>query len=503
MNELIINATTTETRIALMEEGRLAELFVERPEHERNVGDIYKGRVRKVLAGISAAFIEIGWEQDGFLHFNDAGHLWEGDDEDSESNGRGPSRKGEINLKSGQDVYVQITKEPISNKGPRVTSEVSLPGRFVVLVPHASSIGVSRKIADPKEKRRLKALARKLKPVGCGLIVRTVAADKSEELLSKDIESLHQLWKKVEKKGAEAQAPALIYKEVSLASSVIRDLFTPQIDRLIVDSKKIFDDIQHYLEPISPQLLERVELYRKNAPIFDHFHIEQEIEKGIRRKVWLEGGGHIIIEHTEAMVTVDVNSGKYVGNQNHEENSLKINLRAARELCRQLRLRDIGGIIAVDFIDMWEDKNRKKVYDEMKKELKRDRAKADVAPIGPFGIMVMTRQRIKPSLLFTFKEVCPACHGTGMVASKETVVTELERWISRFRTRSGEKRIQIRVHPDMRRYLLENPPINRLNRIMLRKRIFIRLHTDSTISPSEFFAWSYRRNADVTDEYRT
>ncbi len=500
--EIIINSSQAETRIALLEDEILAEIFVERPENERNVGDIYKGKVRKVLVGMSAAFIDIGWKQDAFLHFNDAGSLYEPDDTQRKGHTL-KNGKSNINLYNGQELFVQITKEPIGGKGPRVTSEIALPGRFVVLAPNSTTVGVSRKITDSKEKRRLRNIAKKLKPDGCGLIVRTVATDKDDETLTQDIELLHSLWNRVLRKSETVSAPSLIYKEVSLASSVIRDLFTPDIDRLVVDSRNLYKDILKYIENVSPQLADRVELYKDRIPLFDLYHIEEEIEKGIRRKVWLEGGGYIIIEHTEAMVTIDVNSGRFVGNQNHEENSLKVNLRAARELCRQLRLRDIGGIVVVDFIDMWEEVNRKKIHDEMKKEMKKDRAKADITPIGPFGIMILTRQRIKPSLLFTFKESCPVCNGTGMVASKETVITELERWITRFKNRSGELRLQLTVHPELYHFLTDNGPMNIINRIMLQYRLFIRMKQDSKIAPNGFTAYSYRRNMDVTDLYKS
>ncbi|MBD3166814.1 Rne/Rng family ribonuclease [bacterium] len=496
--EILINSSTAETRIALLEDGQLAEIFVERPENERNVGDIYKGRVRKVLVGMSAAFIDIGWQQDGFLHFNDASNLY---DQDDSENGR-KRDPASINLDPGQEVYVQIIKEPISGKGPRVTSEIALPGRFVVLIPESTHVGVSRKIADNREKRRLRTIAKRIKPADCGLIIRTVALERDEETLEHDVRNLVTLWRKIQRKGEPMRAPSLVYKEVSLASSVIRDLFTPDIAGVIVDSKSLHREIQRYLDTVSPSLSDRVEHYTDKIPLFDQFDIETEIEKGIKRKVWLEGGGHVIIEHTEAMVTIDVNSGKFIGKQNHEENSLKINLRAAREICRQLRLRDIGGIIAIDFIDMWEEKNRKKVYDEMKKEMRKDRAKADVTPIGAFGIMIMTRQRIKPSLLFTFKESCPVCSGTGMIASRETVVTEFERFIARFRYKSNERRLKVFLHPDLHRFLTENGPMNRINRIMLQHKIFIQLRPDSTISPTEFVAYSPRQKRDVTEEYK-
>ncbi|HEB84459.1 MAG TPA: Rne/Rng family ribonuclease [Bacteroidetes bacterium] len=498
--EIIINAATAETRIALLEDGHVAELFVERPETERNVGDIYLGRVRKVLQGISAAFVDIGWEQDAFLHFNDVSRLYEADgDENGVEREKGLPA---VVLQTGQEMFVQVIKEPIGGKGPRVTSQISLPGRYVVLVPNESSVGVSRKIRDSREKRRLRNLARDLRPEGFGLIVRTVAEGKGEEEIRRDIENLVETWRRVDRKAARLQPPAQVYKEVSLAGSVLRDLFGPDIDRLIVDSRSLHREIIRYLETVSPSLIDRVELYRDSLPVFDHFQIESEIERGIRRKVWLQGGGHIVIEHTEAMVTIDVNSGRFIGRRNHEENSLRVNLRAAREICRQLRLRDIGGIIVVDFIDMLQEKNRKKVFDEMRRELKRDRAKMDVAPIGPFGLLVLTRQRVRPSLLFTFKEPCPTCHGTGMVDSKETVVTELERWIKRFVSRTGQRRLKLVVHPELAEFLTEGGLRSRLNRIMLQHRVFIRLQRNAEMSPTVFRVISSRQKQDVTEEYR-
>ncbi|MBZ0264866.1 ribonuclease E/G, partial [bacterium] len=321
--------------------------------------------------------------------------------------------------------------------------------------------------------------------------------------LASDIQNLYSLWRRIEEKSRRVTAPALIYKEVSLASSVIRDLFSPEISKLIVDRKKLYKEISSYISSVAPQLVDRVEYFKGPEPVFDHYNIETEIEKGIRRKVWLDGGGYIIIEHTEAMVTIDVNSGRFKGKQDHEANSLNVNLKSTREICRQLRLRDIGGIIVIDYIDLWEERNRKKVFDEIRKELKKDRAKVDVAPIGPFGLMVLTRQRIKPSLLFTFKEPCTACHGTGMVASRETVTTELERWMARFHNRSGERRLRLHVHPELKEFLTEGGLLNRINRIMLQHKMFIRLITDSSIPPNEFKAYSVKTDEDVTKEYRT
>lgn len=499
--EIVINTTSIETRIALLEDGQLVELFVERPQHERNVGSIYKGVVRKVMPGMEAAFIDIGWEQDAFLHFSDLSD-WtvNGDaDEDEAVNSAHNNKQGF--LINGQEILVQIVKEPLGNKGPRVTTQVALPGRSVVLVPHHSHVGVSRRITDFKERRRLKAIASKIKPNGFGIIVRTVAESKSGEELKSDMNSqLHQ-WRRLEEKIAHSPPKTLIFKDMSMASSVIRDLFTSDISSLAVDSKQLFRQISKYLSEVASHLLEKVSLYSDGKPIFDYYNIEPEIEKSIARKVWLDGGGYIIIEQTEALVTIDVNSGRFMGRQDHEENSLKVNIRAAREITRQLRLRDLGGLIVIDFIDLWDERNRKKVYDEVKKELKRDRSKSDIAPVSQFGLMEMTRQRIKPSLMYTLNEPCPKCNGTGMIPSRETVSTEIERWVKRFRSRTKEKRLEITLSSELYDYMTEGLR-NRVRYMMMKNGILIKLKRDENLKIDDYICYSPKRDRVVTDSYR-
>jgi len=504
--DIIINSTSSETRVALMENDLLVELFVERPQHERNVGSIYKGVVRKMVPGMEAAFIDIGWEQDAFLHFSDHSDEMNGTILDEEDEERKPAHRvsyhqREINLKNGQEVLVQIIKEPLGNKGPRVTTQVSLPGRSVVLVPHHSHIGVSRRITDFKERRRLKSIATQAKPEGYGVIVRTVAEGKSLDELKADMHSQLKLWKKLENKIKKSPVKSLIFRDMTLASSIVRDLFTTDINSLVVDSKRFYRQIVSYLSEVAPALVEKVQHYSGVKPIFDFFKIEPDIEKTLARKVWLNGGGYIIIEQTEALVTIDVNSGRFMGKKDHEENSLKVNLRAAREICRQLRLRDLGGLIVLDFIDMADEKNRKKVYDEVKKELKNDRSKSDILPISQFGLMEMTRQRIKPSLLYTFNEPCPTCGGLGMVPSRETISTQLERWIKRFRTRSREKRLEMTVSPPIYDYLTEGIN-NRIRQIMMKNFILVKLKRNEHFKIDEFTCYSFKQGKDVTDRYR-
>jgi len=389
---------------------------------------------------------------------------------------------------------VQIIKEPISTKGARVTTDISLPGRFMVLVPNNDMIGVSRKIENFRERRRLKRIAREIKPDGFGMIVRTVATDKDKDILKKDLDALVKTWKQIEKDAKKDKAPIQIYQDLSMASSVIRDLFTPDINRVIIDSKKLHKRVTSYLKDVSAGMLSRVELHRNKMPIYDHYGIESEIDASLERKVWIKGGGYLIIEHTEAMLSVDVNSGKFIGRKDHEQNSLKVNMAAARETARQLRLRDIGGLIVVDFIDMEEEGNRKRLYDEMRRELRKDRAKTAVLELSDFGLMQMTRQRIRPSLLYTVSEPCQECDGTGRVLSKEGILTRIERWLARFKVRARDRRLRVTVHPEIA------PLLSRL-RMLFKFWISLEVETDPNMRLEDFKVWSKKREKDITEEF--
>ncbi|MFH0765344.1 MAG: Rne/Rng family ribonuclease [Calditrichota bacterium] len=504
--DIIINSTTSETRIALLEEDQLVELFVERPENERMVGSLYKGVVRRVMVGMSAAFVDIGWSQDAFLHFSDVGGGGElldsvmGDEPDEVDEDSSRKRYEGADLKVGEEIIVQVIKEPIGRKGPRVSSQVSLPGRSLVLIPNETYVGVSRKIPDFKEKRRLKQIAGHIKPKGFGVIIRTLAEGKTEEVLRADLERTLKTWLRIERDIKDRKGPGLVYQDLSMASSILRDLFSPEVNSLIVDSRKLYREMRQYLEDVSSNLQDKVQLYKERAPIFDAYGIENEIEKCLMRKIWLNGGGYIYFDATEALVAIDVNSGRFVGKKDHEENSLKVNLKAAREICRQLRLRDVGGIIVIDFIDMSDERNRRKLFEEMRRALRMDRAKWDIAPISPFGLMEMTRQRIRPSLLFTFREPCPHCEGTGMVSSLETVITILERWIKRFASHSREHRLALTVNPRIKNYLTGGIS-SRIARIMWSNRIFITLQEDDILKVDEFRCYSYKQKREVTADY--
>ncbi len=591
--EIIINADReNEVRIAITEDHHLVELFVETPETERHVGDIFLGRIAKVIPGMNAAFINVGLEQDAFLHFSDVGNSYETssaflagedaemrDDDDEEDdylveegataaeqkvfrprgsggrggmrfNDRGPSRMAQpmlpeapsdapagkmelrlaseprlpkdaasaqksqqrtqrpfptllganITLETDHPILVQVTREAFANKGVRVTSRISIPGRFLVLVPFEPGIGISRKVYSVRERTRLRSIVRSLKPKELGVIIRTVAENKEESALREDLEKLLEQWREIEKKAREIQPPTLMYRDPSLTSSVMRDLFTPDITRIVIDSRKMYREVMDYVEWAAPNLTGTVELYRGTNSIFDSFNIESQIEQTLTRKIPLPSGGYLFMEHTEAMVVIDVNSGRYAARREQELNSLKTNLEAARIIARQLRLRDIGGIIVIDFIDMTEERNSKKVYDEMRKELRNDRAKSSVLPLTEFGLMQITRQRIRQSIVHTLSETCPVCGGTGLLVSRGTIVRQIERWIERFRAGSKERSLILKVHPTLSEMLAKGF-ISPLRRLELKYLIRIKLELDETLMGDDFKFFSARQKKDITTEF--
>ncbi|MEO8664214.1 MAG: Rne/Rng family ribonuclease, partial [Ignavibacteria bacterium] len=463
---ILINSIAEEVRIAITEDGKLAEFFLDTPDKERNVGDIYLGKVGKVIPGIRAAFIDLGFQQDAFLHFSDIGSSLEeyssiiGDDSDIEEVDEEEEeetqpvykkpeqgRNSNPNLERGQDIIVQITKEPVGTKGFRVTSKVSIPGRYLVLIPFEKKIGLSRKIYSPKEKRRLRSIVKSTLPKGFGIIIRTVAAGQDESLILDDLNSLIKTWNEIQAKLKTTQSPLILHKDVSTTSSVVRDLFKEDISKVIIDSKKIFKDIKLYVDDTSPEFSEKVEPYSGDQPLFDVYNIEKQIEESLQRKVWLKNGGYIIIEATEAMTVVDVNSGKYARHKDQEVNSLNTNLESAKEIVRQIRLRDIGGIIVIDFIDLYDEKNRRRLYEEVRKEFKNDRAKATILPVSEFGLVEITRQRIRQNIIHSISDICPMCRGTGHVQSKSTFMNRMERWIRRYKGGSNGMSITLKVNP--------------------------------------------------------
>jgi len=459
---IVINADSYETRIAILEDGELAELLVERAEQRRHVGDIYKGRVNAVLPGMQAAFVDLGLPKTGFLHASDlAENLSDLEDiSDLEENGDRRRRRFQVpkiedHLKKGQEILVQITKESIGTKGPRVTQQVSLPGRFCVLMPGVDHVGVSRRIEDRNERQRIKAIIGDLKPKSVGLIARTAGEGKGDPDFAADVKHLTKTWAKIDRKSSSVRAPALVHRELEMTASLIRDLFTEDVEEVIIDDKESFGETQAYLKAVSPELRDRVKLYRGHDPIFDAYEIESQIEKTFERKVWLKKGGYICIDHAEALVAIDVNTGRFTGKKNQEETIFRTNMEAAKEVPRQLRLRDIGGIIVVDFIDMEIEGNKRAVIDELRKELRKDRARTKAFAVSELGLVEMTRQRERSSLLHYYTEDCPHCGGLGKVPSPETMLVKLERAMRRVSAIGTDRRITLRVAPEVALFFVE------------------------------------------------
>ena len=512
--EILINSTSNEVRVAITEEGKLAELFVESPDQDRNIGDIYLGKVARVKVGIKAVFINIGFAQDAFLHFSDIDNSFdeyaaiigddsdvEEDDEDEESPSKDDYRErfDPSKLVPNQDIIVQITKERVGKKGLRVTSKVSLPGRYLVLMPFNKRIGTSKKIYNFREKRRLKSIIRSVKPKDIGVIVRTVAAGQDENLILDDFNNLIMKWNQIQEKMKTMKAPVLLYKDVSTTSSVIRDLFKDDVSKIIINSKKQYKEIRNYIETTSPDKLDKIQLYNQSKPMFDAYGIERQIDESLEKRVTLKNSGYIIIETTEAMTVIDVNSGKYAKLKDQEMNSLKINFDAAREVVRQLRLRDIGGIIVVDFIDLYDDANKRKLFDEIRKEFRKDRAKVTVLPMSDFGIIQITRQRIRQSILQRVTDNCPMCNGTGRVQSKASFIKEIERWITRYRSASNSKFLKLVINPIQKSHLFSGYTNNKI-KLFFKYFIFISIETDHTMALDEFKFLS-KDGTDITLDY--
>jgi ribonuclease G len=508
---IVINAEPHETRVALLEDKDLVELLVERDDHTRHVGDIYKGRINAVLPGMQAAFVEIGLEKTAFLHASDLSlspfvELENGDEPVPPAGRERRSRRAlpkiEDHLEKNQEVLVQVTKESIGSKGPRVTQQLSLPGRFSVFMPGVDHVGVSRKIDDRSERSRLKGIIADLKPAAGGLIVRTAGEGKTAREFENDVRYLSRLWERVERKAGSLPAPALVHRELDLTTGLIRDFFTEDVDEVVIDDREVHRDVLNYLKAISPDLRQRVRLYKGREPIFDYFGIEGQIEKAFERRVWLKKGGYIVIDHTEALVSIDVNTGRFTGKKDQEETIFKTNVEAAREIARQLRLRDLGGIIVIDFIDMENEANRKGVLEELRAHLRRDRSRTKAFAVSELGLIEMTRQRERPSLLHYYSQDCPTCHGLGKVLSPESVLVRLERLLRRVVAKSSEKSWIVRVSPEVARFALEENGA-RLGELERRYHLRLELKDDPALGPEDIRLLSARSRKDVTTQFAT
>ena len=456
--DLIVNTTPHETKVALLEDGVVSELFIEREAHRGIAGSIYKGRVTRVLPGMQSAFVDLGLERDGFLHAQDVlEELTENlldEEERRATNGR-PDAPIEDKLREGQDVIVQVLKEPVGQKGARITSHVSLPGRYLVLMPQVEHVGVSRKIVEDEERRRLKSILKAVRAArgGGGWIARTAGSGRSAEDFERDGLYLGRTWDEVRAIASRERAPALLHREPSLVERLLRDILSEDIASIRLDTEKEFRRTLDLVSLLLPELQARVHLHDKPSNIFEEHSVSTEIERALGSKVWLPTGGYIVVNQTEALVAIDVNTGRYVGKNSVEDTLLKVNLDAVREIVRQIRLRDLGGIIVVDFIDMEERKSREKVMTALETELRRDRSPTKLISVNEFGLAILTRKRVRQSLERTLCQTCPYCAGSGMIKSIATVCGEIYDEVKKLRDDVRGSRLLLRVNPEVARVL--------------------------------------------------
>ena len=469
-NELIINSTQDGCRIALTKNKSLVEFHHDTDENQFKVGDMYLGTVKKIVQGLNAAFIDIGFEKDAFLHYLDLGpqvrslNKYTKQVQNSKNvtgllnkfkGEKDINKLGKMNqvLTKGQQILVQVVKEPISTKGPRLSCELSLAGRYMVLVPFSNAINISKKITDGDERKRLHRLISSIKPENFGVIIRTVAKGKNVTELDKDLRNLVETWQDGMKRLRKAKPKDKVIGEMSRASSLLRDMMNESFDSVTTDDKVIHDEIRNYIKKIAPEKEKIVKMYNGKAKIFEAFNIEKQVKSLFGKSVSLQRGGYLIIEHTEALHVIDVNSGnKSNAGVDQEATALAVNTEAAKEIARQLRLRDMGGIIVIDFIDMRKAENKKAIYQVMKEVMKDDRAKNTILPLTKFGLMQITRQRVRPELNITTREVCPTCGGTGKVSATILVSDQIEKNLEYILTTQNQKGISMTVHPFLHAY---------------------------------------------------
>ena len=471
--KIIINVADHETRVALVEDETIVELFIERKGSRDNAGNIYKGRVQRVLPGMQAAFVDIGLNQAAFIYVDDvvrnnlgdSGDEFSCDDIDDdtveeetvEPPGHLSEEKEKIEdlISEGQEILVQVSKSPIGTKGARITSSISLPGRFLVLMPTSSHIGISRRIEEEAERERLRGIVADLSSNGSmGYIVRTAAEGVQREKIAYEMGFLKNLWCNIQKKYQTAPTPLLLHQELNLSLRAVRDLLIQEAEKLVIDSKSDFESVLAFLDTFNPSLKDSVELYEGKEPIFDAYNLEGEISRALKRKVWLKSGGYIVIEQTEALVAIDVNTGRYVGKHNLEETILKTNLEAVKEIAYQIRLRDIGGIIIIDFIDMEKKSNQEKVFSALNEAFTKDRSKTHILPISDLGLIQMTRKRTRKPLNRLLCDPCPYCDGEGYIISIKTICYSVYREVQRYAADMTGAKLTLRVNPEVADYLL-------------------------------------------------
>ncbi len=480
--EMIVSSNGHETMVAILEDDLVAEIFVERERHRGVVGNVYKGRVSKVLPGMQSSFIDLGLERDGFLYVADVidtlvefDKLAGDDDDEGGGNGSGngskgrperdrqdrPQQKIEELLKEGQEIVVQVVKEPLGTKGARLTSHVTMPGRFLVFMPTVDHIGVSRKIESREERGRLRGIVREFREAHGftgGVIIRTAASGRPKEDILGDLDAFHKIWTEMRQRNESSRAPAVLFQEQSIVARLLRDLLTEDFQAIRIDNAQEYQRVLELIERIMPSLAPKVKLYSKPYPIFDEYGVQAEIDKALKSKVYLKSGGSIVINQTEALVAIDVNTGRFVGKKTSgrlEDTIVKTNLEAVKEIVRQIRLRDLGGIIVLDLIDMEDKKNRQKVYQAVEQELRKDRSPSKALQVSDFGLVIITRKRVKQSLERVLTEPCPYCAGTGVIKSSSTICYEILNEVKKVGPDINGHRLLLRVNPDIARALEE------------------------------------------------
>jgi ribonuclease G len=502
-NELVINSTQKGERIALLQDKRLLEYHVEEPDHSFTVGDIYLGTVRKLVTGLNAAFVDVGYEKDAFLHYLDLGpninslNKFTKEVISKRANSGKLSnfkmepeieKQGKIDkvLVKNQPILVQIVKEPISTKGPRLSCDISIAGRYIVLVPFSNSVNLSKKITDRQERNRLQRLMSSIKPANFGIIVRTVAQGRDVEELDKDLQNCLEKWDKGIKALREAKPRDRVIGEMNRASSIIRDMLNESFDSITVDSKDVFDDIKSYIRSIAPDKENILRLHNGKNKVFEQFGLEKQIKSLFGRSVSLPGGGYLIIEHTEALHVIDVNSGnKSNSEEDQEATALSVNSEAAKEIARQLRLRDMGGIIVVDFIDMKKAENKRRIYEVMREEMKSDSSKYTVLPLSKFGLMQITRQRVRPEMNIVTRETCPTCGGTGTIQASILITDIILNNLDYILTKQNERNISISLHPFLHAYFTKGI-ISQQVKWLLHYKTWVKLIKDSSMGVVDF-----------------
>lgn len=502
--ELVINSTHSGCRIALLKNKRLVEFHQEEDDNQFNVGDIYLGTVRKVVQGLNAAFIDIGYEKDAFLHYLDLGpqvqslnkftklaqtrkntsHKLTGFKHEPDIN-----KLGKISqvLSKNQKIVVQVVKEPISTKGPRLSCELSIAGRYLVLVPFSNAVNVSKKISDSAERKRLARLISSIKPENFGVIIRTVAAGKEVKELDKDLQNLVTTWERGVKTLKDAKSGDKVIGEVSRANSILRDVLNESFDSIVIDEKELFQEVKTYISKIAPDKEKLLKLHQSKVKLFEAYGVEKQLKMSFGKSVSVANGGYLIIDHTEALHVIDVNSGnKSNREEDQESTALTVNMEAAKEIARQLRLRDMGGIIVIDFIDMRRAENKKKLFAHMKEVMKDDRSKHTILPLTKFGLLQITRQRVRPELNIKTREVCPTCGGSGQISASIQVADQIETTLTYFFTKQNESKVTLSAHPYVASYFTTGLPSKRM-KWFIKHFKWVNIVADSSLGLTEFY----------------